>query len=234
MQITFDHVDNNTPTVSTFYFVPERPVSYTAGQFIRLTLPHEPADDRGVKRWFTLSSSPTDELISITTKFAKKDGSSFKQTLQNLKAGDTATISDPMGDFVLPKLVQTPLVFVAAGIGITPFLSIFKWLKVTGEDRPIKLIQAVNNEDEIGFVDIFDKVNQHATVVVSQPSAAWGGERGHLSAELILGLGDPTADTLIYVSGPESLVETLVKDLRASGLEKHQIVADYFPGYSSQ
>lgn len=234
MKIIFDHSEDNTPTVSTFFFVPERPVSYTAGQFIELTVPHMLADKRGTKRWFTLSSSPTDDKISITTKFAVKDGSSYKQALRNLTAGDNLTISDPMGDFVLPKLVQTPLVFVAGGIGITPFLSIFQWLKATGEKRPIKFLEAVTNEDEIGFVDILDDIKQHATILVSQPSAAWGGERGRLSTEMILGLEQPTADTLIYISGPESLVETLTKDLLATGLKKHQVIGDYFPGYPNE
>lgn len=234
MKIIFDHSEDNTPTVSTFFFVPERPVSYTAGQFIELTVPHMLADKRGTKRWFTLSSSPTDDKISITTKFAVKDGSSYKQALRNLTAGDNLTISDPMGDFVLPKLVQTPLVFVAGGIGITPFLSIFQWLKATGEKRPIKFLEAVTNEDEIGFVDILDDIKQHATILVSQPSAAWGGERGRLSTEMILGLEQPTADTLIYISGPESLVETLTKDLLATGLKKHQVIGDFFPGYPNE
>ncbi len=234
MQITFDHSEDNTPTVITFYFVPEKPVNYTAGQFVELTVPHKHADKRGTKRWFTLSSSPTKAKISITTKFAAKDGSSYKQALRALKPGDNLTISEPMGDFVLPKLVQTPLVFVAGGIGITPFLGIFQWLKDTNEERPIKMLQAVSNEDEIGFVDILDDIKQHATIVVSQPSAAWGGERGHLSAEMILGLEQPTDDTLIYISGPELLVETLTKDLRAAGLKKHQVVGDYFPGYASE
>lgn len=139
-----------------------------------------------------------------------------------------------MGDFVLPKLVQTPLVFIAGGIGVTPFLSIFQWLKATNEERPIKFLLAVANEDEIGFQDIFESAKQHATIVVSQPSPAWGGERGHLSAEMILGLEQPTDDTFVYISGPESLVENLTHDLIKAGLNKHQVVGDYFPNYPAE
>ncbi|MDL2342030.1 MAG: FAD-dependent oxidoreductase [Patescibacteria group bacterium] len=231
MQITFNHFEDNTPSCRTFYFTPEQPFAYTAGQFIELTLPHDNPDKRGIKRWFTLSSSPPQARLSITTKFAANGGSSFKAALQELKPGTQLTMSSPMGDFVLPKMIQTPLVFVAGGIGITPFLSMFKWLKDTGEQRPIRFLQAVSNEDEIGFQDVLDGARQHATIVVSQPSAAWGGERGHLSADLILGLEPPTKDSLFYISGPETLVETLATDLAAAGLDKHQIVGDYFPNY---
>lgn len=234
MHITFDHFEDNTPTVKTFFFTSDQPISYTAGQFVELTVPHDKPDSRGPKRWFTLSSSPSQSKLSITTKFASSNGSSFKQAMLLLKPGASLTVSDPMGDFVLPKLVQTPLVFVAGGIGVTPFLSIFQWLKDTGEQRPIKFLQAVSSEEEIGFQDIFEDIKQHATIIVSQPTAAWGGQRGHLSAEIILGLEQPAADTMVYISGPESLVEKLTKDLRAAGLDKHQIVGDYFPGYPNE
>ena len=233
MQITLDHIQNETEHISTFFFKPERPVQYTAGQFVELTVQHDHADDRGERRWFTLSSSPTHELISITTKFADKNSSSYKKALRKLRPGDRLTISDAMGDFVLPKLIQTPLIFVAGGIGITPFCSMLQYLAETKEVRPIKLLIGVRSESEIVFQETFDKAKQHATIIVSQPSAAWGGERGQLSAELILGLEKPSDDALIYVSGPEPMVEALHKDLLKAGLKKHQLVGDYFSNYSA-
>jgi ferredoxin-NADP reductase len=219
--------------IKTFCFTPERAVQYTPGQYAEWTLKHPRPDNRGVKRWFTLSSSPTEDHISITTKFNDKKSSSFKKALFGLKPGDEILVSDPMGDFVLPKLIQTPLIFVAGGIGITPFRSMLTWLSATGETRPIKLLYAVRGEDEIIFQETFDKANIHATIVVSDPSPAWGGERGRLSAELILGLGQPPEDGLVYVSGPEPMVEILEKDLKRAGLAKHQFVGDFFPNYTS-
>lgn len=231
MQVIFDHSAPEADNIKTFYFKPESPVHYTAGQFIELTVPHKNPDKRGIKHWFTLSSSPTDELLSITTKFAGDKGSTFKKALFKLEPGTELHLADPMGDFVLPKLIQTPLVFVAGGIGITPFHSMLAWLATTHETRPIRLLYAVRNEDEIIFQETFDKAGQHATIVVSQPSAAWGGERGQLTAELILGLEKPSDDTLIYISGPEPMVESLEKDLKKAGISKRQLVLDFFPGY---
>jgi ferredoxin-NADP reductase len=231
MKVVLDHVHAETSNISTFFFTPERPIHYTAGQFIELTLAHERPDDRGKRRWFTLSSSPTDQFVSITTKFAGEAASSFKRALFDLKPGAELQMSDPMGDFVLPKLVQTPLIFVAGGIGITPFHSIFSWLADTKEERPIKLMYGVRTEDEIIFQETFAKARQHATLVVSEPSEAWGGERGRITAEMILGVGKPTDDTLIYVSGPEPMVEGLEKDLKATGIKREQLALDFFPNY---
>lgn len=232
MRVWLDHKQDEASNITTFFFKPEKPIQYTAGQFIELTIKHDNPDERGTDHWFTLSSSPTQDLLTITTKFADKS-STFKKALRKLKVGDEIKMSEPMGDFVLPKLVQTPLVFVAAGIGITPFHSILSWLADTRESRPIKLLYSVRNEDEIIFQPTFDAAKVQPTIVVSNPSAAWGGERGRITAEMILGLEKPSDDTLIYVSGPEPMVETLEKDLKKAGIKGRQLVLDFFPNYES-
>ena len=165
-----------TPEISTFSIARPDGFMYTAGQFIELTLP-------GVcKPWFTLSSSPQEHDLSITTRRSDSD---FKKALFAMNASSSVDISQPMGDFVLPKLAQTPLVWVAGGIGITPFISQLKWLAETGEQRPIRLMWAVRSEDDIIFQEVMDAAQQHATIVVSEPTAAWGGERGQLTAEMV-------------------------------------------------
>lgn len=233
MQVTFDHSKDRASNIRTFYFTPERKLDYTAGQFIELTLKHSNPDSRGQKRWFTLSSSPTQEFLSITTKWADEKQSSFKKALWKLEPGDTLEMSEAMGDFVLPKLIQTKLVFVAGGIGITPFHSILNWLSDTGETRTIKLLHAVRNEDEIIFQKTFERAGIHATTIVSDPSSAWGGERGRLDAEKIIGITEPDEDTLIYVSGPEPMTEALEKELKKAGIKPAQLVLDFFPNYPS-
>jgi ferredoxin-NADP reductase len=233
MKAVFDHTRDEADNIRTFFFKTEKPAYYTAGQYTELTLPHGHPDDRGIKRWFTLSSPPAGEFLTITTKFANKDGSSFKKALRHLKPGTEVHMAEPMGDFVLPKLIQTPLVFVAGGIGLTPFHSMFEWLASTNESRPIKFLYGVCSEDEIIFQETFDKAGIEPTIVVSEPSPPWGGERGRLTAELILGLEKPSDDTLVYLSGPEPMVQALAKDLHQAGLGKRQIVSDEFPNYSA-
>ena len=232
MHATFAHSEILTDTITSFSFKPDQPFSYTAGQFIELTLLGHQEHGQAAKRWFTLSSSPHEELLTITTRVGVAAHTAFKRALENLEPGDKVDVSEPLGDFVLPKLLQTPLVFIAGGIGITPFHSILEWLASTDEQRNIRLLYGVRTEDDIIFQDTFDAANQHATIVVEEPSAAWGGERGNLNAEMIIGLEQVGSDALYYVSGPEPFVQALQEDLQAHGISSQNIVVDEFQGYA--
>lgn len=231
IDVTLIHTHEETPDVKTFWFKPSQTLRYTAGQFIELYLPHDNADDRGQKRWFTLSSSPTDEEISITTKFAGERSSTFKRALWELKPGATLRAVEPMGDFVLTKDTEEPLVFVAGGLGVTPYHSIIKWLSDAGEKRSIEMILAFNKQEEVLFEDLFRQYVKNLTLVLSDPPTGWHGESGHLSGERILQFIDSAANKRIYVSGPEPMVETLEKDLLTAGVDKNNLVLDFFPGY---
>jgi len=233
MKAVLDHVHKETDSITTFWWRAEKPVDYIAGQYIEMTLPHEHPDERGIKHWFTLSSSPTDApLVSNTTKFAERS-SSFKTALRKLKPGDSVDITEPMGDFVLPKDASIPMVFVAGGIGITPFHSIIKWLYDTKQERDITLLYAVNNEHEMVFQDLFEHYGMKRIIIVNKPQGQWDGVTGQLTGKRILDLAKPATDALIYISGPEQMVEALQADLEKLGIEKNRLVGDFFPGYQN-
>lgn len=231
MRIVLDQVEDIAIGIKTFWFTPEKPVDYQAGQYIEMFLPHDSADERGQKHWFTLSSSPTEKLVAITTKHATGKVSTFKQTLFGLKPGTVVKISDPMGDFVLPKDPALPLVFVAAGMGVTPYRSIVKYLTDTGETRQVKMLYAVRHQDEVVFAELLEKYVSEFDVLLSQPNPGWAGKTGRLTPEQILDFAGSNPNQLIYVSGPEQLVETLETGLLAAGVPKDKLVLDFFPGY---
>ncbi len=224
MKAVFDHKDKINHNVTTFWFKPPHKVTYTAGQFTEIYLPHRNPDERGQKRWFTLSASPTEDLLSITTKYAGEQSSTFKKILWRLKPGTVVDLAEPMGDFVLPKDKNIPLVFVAGGIGVTPFRSMIKWLLDTEEKRQIQFIYAVSEPRDAVFVDLFKSYGTNAKLVVKSESQT-------LTAQKILDLVGSYSNKRIYISGPEPMVEALEKDLLAQGIDRNQLVGDFFPGY---
>jgi ferredoxin-NADP reductase len=222
MQVTFDHRQQEAEHIYTYWFKPEHPVDYIAGQFAEFSLPHDAPDSRGIRRWFTLSSSPTDGLLSVTTKFMPSgtEGSSFKRQLQSLKPGTPLTMSDAMGDFVLPRDDRIPLLLVAGGMGITPVHSMIRWLEDKHEERPLQLIYSVSKPGDLLFLEVFRRYGLAPTILQKR-----------ITASYILDM-HPDPDSLIYISGPEAMVETLEHDLQDRGISNQRLVTDSFPGYS--
>lgn len=232
MSVIFESSQRVADTIMTFSFRSERPLDYIAGQFIELTIPHQ-ADERGDRRWFTLSSSPTEELAAITTRISPENGSSFKRALLALKPGDPVMISAPMGDFVLPKDPGVPVVFVAGGIGVTPIRSMVKWLLDKQQPRPLQLLYGANRIEEVAFRQLFGDYSLPTDIILSQPPKGWDGITGRLSAKTILELA-PDADTkLYYLSGPEPFVEELVLGLAEAGVARSRLATDFFLNYAS-
>lgn len=114
-----------------------------------------------------------------------------------------------------------PLVFVAAGLGITPVRSMIKWLHDTGQQRNIKLLFATS-PDEIAFSELFNTYTLDFRPITQESRRKLAAESIHQHA------GN---DALIYLSGPEELVETLYKQLKRLGIDPSRLVVDYFPGY---
>lgn len=216
MFVTFDHSEPVAEDIRSFWFKPAQPVRYTAGQFTELRLPD------GQFRRFTLSSSPTEELLAITTRLGAWS-SQFKQTLLTLQPGDRLRADDPLGDLVLPKDPTRPLVFVAGGIGVTPFRSIIKWLHDTGERRQIQFLYAVTYPARAAFLDVFRTAGHEPTVLV-------GGHQ--LTPERIITLTRADDSTLIYLSGPDQMVQKLGQAL-GRYIRRENIITDAFLGYST-
>ena len=220
MTVTYNHAKNVANNITSFYFEAETPLKYIAGQFIELTLPHKNPDTRGIKRWFTLSSSPTETSIAITTK-KSSPSSSFKQQLWSLQPGDIVEMSSPMGDFVLPKDKSIPLLFMAGGIGVTPFRSMVQWLSDKHLKRQIQLIYVARDNKDLAFLPLFRSYNLSLDTIIGKI----------LTAQDIVRLSNGIKNKLVYMSGPEPMIESLFKQFNEIGTPNNQLIGDYFPNY---
>ena len=205
-----------TPTTYNFAFEPDRPIKHAAGQFIDITLPDVKLDSRGNRRTFTIVSPPSENLINIGVKFYP-GGSQFKNKLQSLKIGDEIIGSHVGGDFVLPKDTSTPLVFVAGGIGITPFISMISEICKSNIKYNLALYYFVSDNKEVAYPDAL-RLAKTAGIKVNVRTDRLTDEdiKKHPGAHF-------------YLSGPPGLVEAYKTQLKKMGIK--QIQTDYFSGY---
>lgn len=222
MTTTFVRRKQIAEGIYTFYFQSNPQLRYIAGQFIELELRLDRPDQRGSKRWFTLSSSPTEELLAITTRVGKRM-SSFKESLMKLSVDEQVSLRDPMGDFVLPKDPSIPLTFVARGIGITPVRSMIKWLSDTHQARNIRLIYATRDPADQIFLDV---IRLHGVDIVLIAN-------DDFTYSTLLSLSAIQNNAYLYVSGPETVVEALTKDITSNAQQPASLIADYFHGYDA-
>jgi ferredoxin-NADP reductase len=146
--------------------------------------------------------------------------------------GHKIKISDPMGDFVLPKDDSIPLVFIAGGIGITPFHSMIAYLNNKPEPRHIQLFYGANKLDELVFEKELKLLNNVELIPVIQNAPTnYKGQTGFLDSNKIFEQIKDKKNARVYISGPEPMVEKFKKEFEDLGIHKNNLVCDYFPGY---
>lgn len=217
-----------TKDVVTFIFESSETVSWQPGQFLHYVLHHEPTDDRGSDRWFTNSAAPFENLIRITTRHADEKSSSFKEKLFSLEVGKTIEASSVEGDFTLDDSAKS-YVFIAGGIGITPFRSILKQLD--HDKKPINVTLLYSNRNQ----DIVFKEELEA-IAAANPGFKihYVFSPEHIDESKIKEFVSDLKTPLFYVSGPEPMVDAMNDMLKKMGVPEDHIKGDWFPGYPAE
>lgn len=235
LRLQLKEIQKVSDRVHNFVFTPDRKLAFQPGQYLEWTLGHQHQDDRGNRRTFSIASSPTEKTIQLGVTFSQP-ASSYKKTLQALKPGDFLYAGQLAGNFLLPKDVATKLVFVAGGVGITPFRSMLKYLADTKESRDIILFYLVNTPGEIAYKDVLERAAQAGVrvvpVVTKEPAPkSWHGETGLFDQEFVTKHVPDYTERTFYLSGPQGMIENHRAMLRRMGVEQTHIETDYFPGY---
>lgn len=189
-----------------------------------MTLLHKRPDTRGQTRTLSLTNIPSDDLLAFTTKIPD-DASSFKMALMDLQPSDQVKLAEPMGDFILPKNPTVPLAFVAAGVGIAPYASMLKALQSKEQRRDIQLIYIARDTNNMPFVDLIDQLDWLETIKI------FTSERPRPTTVELLTIIKPNAQKLIYLAGSEPMMENYWLEFMQAGVDRQQMVLDFFPGY---
>jgi ferredoxin-NADP reductase len=231
--VRFIQQQHEAENATSFLFEPDVAISYQAGQYLRYTLPHPDADNRGITRSFTIASFPAEPTIRITTRLITPS-SSFKHALARLEPGSALQLSGPFGRFVYTETHQ-PAVFIAGGIGITPFRSIIGDLASRKIHSSIVLLYS-NRTSDIPFQAFFDALAPHwpelrLVYTVTQPDPDWRGQTCRIDGAFINQHVSNLVEPVFFVSGPTALVEAMRITLSDIGVDPSHIKHEAFPGY---
>lgn len=221
MKLTLKKKKQETSDIISLIFSSDDKINWIAGQYLHYVLHHEPTDDRGSDRWFTISSAPHEGFVMLTTRFDKVKGSSFKNELNHLNEGDIIEFSDLDGDFILEDL-NAKYVFIAGGIGITPYRAILKDLESKSNNVDVILLYA-NRDDNFVFKDELDHI--------SIPNLKIKYIEGRINIDDIKNSVSDINDRIFYISGPEGMVDSMGEALKELEITDSNIKQDWFPGY---
>jgi len=197
---------------------------FTAGQYIQVALKrlYYP-DPKGRSRTFSICSSPFEtETVAIAFR---DTNSGYKQTLQGLHEGSEVVLNGPFGHFVLPKSQNSNHVFIAGGIGITPFLSMIE-SEVTQESHArIALIYANRDEESAAYLECLRGID--ATAKDFSLDAIF--ERINMD-HIQKYMGDKN-NTFWWIVGPPGMVAEVKHILGSLGIPDSKIRIEDFIGY---
>ncbi len=225
------------------------PLRFAPGQYLEWTLASQKSDGRGNRRYFTIASSPTEAAIHLGVRFYDPS-SSFKKRLLALEAGDTIVAGHLTGDFILPSDPSEKLVFIAGGIGITPFRSMVKYLSdTTGAEpkRDIVLMYSNRRAEDIAYANIFDEAREkwgmktiyaitngekHNHHIGKSGAPAYGAfHHGRVSHDLIKQEIPDWRERMFYISGTRAMTSSTKDLLIHMGVPRTKIKVDFFPGF---
>jgi ferredoxin-NADP reductase len=218
-----DKKQETTDTVS-FQFNCNELKTWKAGQYLHYTLEHDNADSRAKERYFTISSAPFEDRIMLTTRFARKS-STFKKALKELAVGGIIEAAGLEGDFVVED-GNNQQVFIAGGIGVTPYRSIL--LDLDHRKLPINVLLLYANRDD-NFV--FQKELDALAMKHPHFKIRYFVEPRRIDEPVILEAVCDVKKPIFYVSGPEPMVGAFKKMFTGMGVPKGRLKTDYFPGY---
>jgi ferredoxin-NADP reductase len=219
-----------------FRFAKPADWTFRAGQFIDLTLLDPPeTDGEGNTRGFSISSAPSEDGITITTRLRD---TAFKRVLRAMPVGTPVRIEGPFGNLRLHG-ADRPAVILTGGIGITPFRSILlETIHAGGLPYSVVVLYANRRPQDAAFLDELRALAQRDENLTFVPTMSgldagdpWDGERGRIDASMLRRHLTDVTNPIYYLTGPSNMVQGLRAMLVDAGVNEDDIRTEEFTGY---
>ena len=231
--------DRREVAEGTIAFRFEKPSSWTfkAGQYLDMTLldPSE-TDSEGNVRSFSIASAPHEDTLMVATRMRD---TAFKRVLKTMPIGAAVKIEGPSGDLILQNDSARAAVFLAGGIGITPFRSIVHWAAKKKLSHRIVLFYSNRRPEDAPFLaelQSLERDNPKYKLIASMTEMEkshqpWHGETGLIDQGMLGRHLKDAASPIYYIAGPPDMVKGLHEMLSKAGIKDDDIRAEEFAGY---
>lgn len=202
----------------------EPDISFLAGQYVNVGIPN--ADEH---RSYSFSSKPGERKTSFVVRNVP-NGKMSSFLTNTAKIGDKMSFTGPYGSFYLRPVVR-PVLFLAGGTGIAPFLSMLHVLEEKGSEHPVRMVFGVTNDDDLVGIEVLDAFKaKHAwfdyrAVVANQTSMH--ERKGYVTAHIDddwLNAGDVD----IYLCGPVAMVDAVKNWLEGKNIQAQNFLFEKF------
>lgn len=220
-----------------FHFDRPAGFDFKPGQALDMTLlnPSE-TDAEGNTRAFSIASTPAENELMIATRMRD---TAFKRVLKNAPLGLQVKIDGPSGSFTLHRKAEKPAVFLAGGIGITPFLSIIRQAAHDQAPHQLYLFFSNRRPEDAPFLEQLEgaaRANRNFHFIPSmtemeKSQRPWKGEAGFINGEMLKRHLSSLAGPIYYIAGPPAMVAAMRQILDAAGVDEDDIRTEEFAGY---
>ena len=220
-----------------FHFDKPAGFEFRAGQSLDWSLINPPETDaEGNTRAFSIASAPFDPDLMIATRMRD---TAFKRVLRSMPLGTQIKIDGPGGSFTLHKNSAKPAVFLAGGIGITPFFSILRQASHDRLSHQLYLLYSNRRPEDAPFLAELEGLaksnpNFHLLATMTQvtkSSRPWSGETGFINRDMLAKHIPSLQGPIYYIAGPPAMVSAMRQALTEAAVDEDDIRTEEFAGY---
>jgi ferredoxin-NADP reductase len=220
-----------------FYFAKPEGFQFKPGQYLDVALLDPPETDaEGNIRSFSIASAPEDDHLLVATRMRD---TAFKRVLRSAGPDLEVKMEGPMGSFTLHNNSAKPAVFLAGGIGITPFSSVIRHAAKARLPHHLYLFYSNRRPEDAPFMNILNelaKANSNFRFIptmtgTEKSEKTWNGETGFINQDMLVRNLPALQGPIYYVAGPPAMVAAMRQMLIAAGVDEDDMRTEEFSGY---